>query len=670
MGFFSKMNIPKPPKLDEVGEELESVEINSSVAMERRRREEEQRRLLTPMDLLHMAASDGQRQQQQQQQQQGSPQPIHPMFNNQQQQQQQQQQGPPVPPPGMRHQHPQHNNNEGGMPPPRGPPPPPMGNHMHAFPPLGSSPSPPPNGMHHPPPPLFGGHGQMMMGQMQPPLGPPPPGFDHSRGPPHHGGGGGGRGPPPPFGGPGAGGRGSGRGGRGGYHHPEDGYNNNNNKERRIRSGPLRDGRPRFQGELMTGEEIEQILRIQWKATHPNFDKAYASDYYHQAFLAKNNPQRLREPFCPEELRELPSHVKEKRGEVTFVPGLEGLGKVPFANVQTPKQLLQIPTGPEEDDDDENDDENEPKVRLANEPLLAARIMIEDAMHLLLDVDDIDRLLSKNEFSADDALNNNEKENEDSEELKTVKQKTKESLSERKRFLLEGLVSTLRLPESPVLNGDESDAVFQRITSLPKGRVMLSSVLRALDPSSAAAKHLVWAVFRNVGKIAKSAEKSAAKSAKGNRAAAAAAAAFSQQGVITDVDKLIRSAAHVSSMLPKEATESALGAIIVGISYADTQGLILNCLTNKRSPRESIQESLAIVVERGKVVKCNESESWKTALGFAFDFFNRQAQALVSNERNKSDPDACLSRSLMRALLPQLDDKGKQRIAELNACAF
>ena len=82
--------------------------------------------------------------------------------------------------------------------------------------------------------------------------------------------------------------------------------------------------------------------------------------------------------------------MKEKRGEVTFVPGLEGLGKVPFSNVRTPKQLLQIPSRLEEENDDSGDDENEPRLRLVNEPLLAARIMIEDAMYLLLDVDDID----------------------------------------------------------------------------------------------------------------------------------------------------------------------------------------------------------------------------------------------------------------------------------------
>ena len=144
------------------------------------------------------------------------------------------------------------------------------------------------------------------------------------------------------------------------------------------------------------------------------------------------------------------------------------------------------------------------------------------------------------------------------------------------------------------------------------------------------------------------------------------------QSVITDVDRLIRAAAEVSSMLSKDATEGALGSLIVGISYADTQNLLPSCLVSKRSPRESIQETLAIVIERGKVVHLTDgnSQAWETSISFAFDMFNRQATALISNEKSKNDPEARLPRSLMRAFLPQLDASGKQRIAELNACAF
>ena len=677
MGFFA--NIPKPPKLagffgdeeeeenasdgtndaegekkkkegkittmEEIGGVMEDLELEN--AQNARKAEEEvdipstssEQKLLTPMDLLNASRSDG-------------------GGNVTTNSGQQQMAPPPMLPPMPGAQHPMF----GGQMPPRGPPPPGMPPPMQGMmPPQGP---PPGMGGMNMFPPLGTGEGPPLTG-MTAPLGMPPPG-------------------PPGFhprrngGGRGRGAQGS-RGGVGNFnqHYTQSG------KHRRIVSGPRRDGRPRFQGELMTGEEIEQILRIQWKATHPDQEKAYSHDYYHQAFLSKNNPGRLREPFCPDELRELPSHVKEKRGEVTFVPGLEGLGKVPFSNVRTPKQLLQIPSGPEEENDDSGDDENEPRLRLANEPLLAARIMIEDAMYLLLDVDDIDRLLLKNEFAADDAMNRgeesgeNDADKENEGEKVSVKQKTKDALTQRKKFLLEGLVTTLRLPESPVLNSDESDVIFQRLVSLPKGRVMLSSVLKALDPASMSAAQLVWAVFRNVGKIAKFAEKSAAKTVKGSRAAQAAAAAmaFQQrdgQSVITDVDRLIRTAAEVSSMLPKDATEGALGSLIVGISYADTQNLLPNCLVSKRSPRESIQETLAIVIERGKVVHLADgnSQAWETSISFAFDMFNRQATALVSNEKSKSDPDARLPRSLMRAFLPQLDATGKQRIAELNACVF
>jgi hypothetical protein len=40
------------------------------------------------------------------------------------------------------------------------------------------------------------------------------------------------------------------------------------------------------------------------------------------------------------------------------------------------------------------------------------------------------------------------------------------------------------------------------------------------------------------------------------------------------------------------------------------------------------------------------------------------------SKKSKNDPEARLPRALMRAFLPHLDASGKQRIAELNACAF
>ena len=45
---------------------------------------------------------------------------------------------------------------------------------------------------------------------------------------------------------------------------------------------------------LMTSDEIEQILRIQWAATHPLDRSAYEHDYYYQNWLSVTNKSKLR----------------------------------------------------------------------------------------------------------------------------------------------------------------------------------------------------------------------------------------------------------------------------------------------------------------------------------------------------------------------------------------
>lgn len=71
---------------------------------------------------------------------------------------------------------------------------------------------------------------------------------------------------------------------------------------------------------------------------------------------------------------------------------LDGLGRVPFSNVRRPKPIMDLggPRAPAATSEGELEGKLQP---LEKEPLLAARIMIEDAMCLLLDVQDIDRLL-------------------------------------------------------------------------------------------------------------------------------------------------------------------------------------------------------------------------------------------------------------------------------------
>ena len=107
--------------------------------------------------------------------------------------------------------------------------------------------------------------------------------------------------------------------------------------------------------------------------------------------------------------------------------------------------------------------------RLEQEPLLAARIMIEDGMCLLLDVDDIDRQVEEG-----------------------VAAEAPAAMARRRDFLLEGLAGTLRVPATPVLNAQarkrgDSDAVFERIATLHKGRVMLAKLLPRLRSGCSAA---------------------------------------------------------------------------------------------------------------------------------------------------------------------------------------
>jgi DNA topoisomerase 2-associated protein PAT1 len=89
--------------------------------------------------------------------------------------------------------------------------------------------------------------------------------------------------------------------------------------------------------------------------------------------------------------------------------------------------------------------------RLEQEPLLAARIMIEDGMCLLLDVDDIDRQVEEG-----------------------IAAEAPAAMARRRDFLLEGLAGTIRLPAAPVLTPQarkrgDSDAVFESLTALHKG---------------------------------------------------------------------------------------------------------------------------------------------------------------------------------------------------------
>ena len=152
----------------------------------------------------------------------------------------------------------------------------------------------------------------------------------------------------------------------------------------------------------------------------------------------------------------------------------------------------------------EEEEPSKPLRPLEQEPLLAARIMIEDCMCLLLDVDDIDRMFIMAGGYREDEM----------------------QLRQRRSLLMEGFAASLRLPDTSMLNitqpgpasdnrtdprTESSDGVFLRLMALHKGRVMLARALRLLYPSPQAEARamgvgpvrspplrLAWALLRNL----------------------------------------------------------------------------------------------------------------------------------------------------------------------------
>ena len=361
-----------------------------------------------------------------------------------------------------------------------------QGGHLQQRPPPpGMPPYPdgPPPPQHRPLPP--GGVaplGPAPPGYMPPALGagPPrgPPGFQQQRGPPPQG-------PPGP----------------GGHPHA--------NLAQRLRALNIADRpdayrgpslRRRYASQCMAQEEIESILHMQWRPLHQG--APYIEDYYYQAFVYKFYGKRNRRSFAPESVRELAPTEKVAPDEVAFVK-LEGLGRVPFSNVRRPRPLMDVSA------EDlraaaaaaEGETDAEPAVpsrRLDQEPMLAARIMIEDCMALILDVQDIDRIFTAAAASREPLEN-------------------AAALRQRRTLLMDGLTASLRLPEEPVIDttaskGEHaaSDGVFLRLLALPKGKNLAARVLLQLYPTAEAAAsqegdaaahpnlRILWALLRNV----------------------------------------------------------------------------------------------------------------------------------------------------------------------------
>ncbi|RXH90203.1 hypothetical protein DVH24_032560 [Malus domestica] len=229
-----------------------------------------------------------------------------------------------------------------------------------------------------------------------------------------------------------------------------------------------------FRSKHMTSEEIESILKMQHAATHSN--DPYIDDYYHQASLSKKAAgSRSKHPFCPSHLREFSSRGRNSTDQHTH-SSVDALGRIPLASIRRPRPLLEVDPPP-----GSGDGEQVSEKPLEQEPMLAARIAVEDGLCLLLDVDDIDRLLQHGQ-PQDGGV----------------------QLRRRRQILLEGLAASLQLVD-PLGKGSHSaglapkdDIVFLRLVSLPKGRKLLSKFIQLLFPGSELARIVCMTVFRHL----------------------------------------------------------------------------------------------------------------------------------------------------------------------------
>ncbi|KAJ8452173.1 hypothetical protein Cgig2_016754 [Carnegiea gigantea] len=229
-----------------------------------------------------------------------------------------------------------------------------------------------------------------------------------------------------------------------------------------------------FRSKYMSSEEIESILKMQ-HTSHSN--DPYIDDYYHQACSAKRSSgSRLKHYFAPLHLRDLPSRARNSGSDQHGHQSFDTLRRLTMSSIRRPRPLLEL------DSSSGCSEASAERRSLEQEPMFAARIAVEDALTLLLDVDDIDRFLQFNPP-------------QDGSQLR------------RKRLvLLEALAASLQLVD-PLGSGAHTvgpgdDIVLMRLVSLPKGRKFLSRYLELLTitpgPSSELARIVCMAVFRHL----------------------------------------------------------------------------------------------------------------------------------------------------------------------------
>ncbi|XP_074312116.1 protein PAT1 homolog 2-like [Silene latifolia] len=231
-----------------------------------------------------------------------------------------------------------------------------------------------------------------------------------------------------------------------------------------------------FSSKYMTAEEIGSILKMQ-HTSHSN--DPYIDDYYHQASIAKKSSGlRLKPHFAPLHLRDVPSRSRNSGSDQHSHQSFDTLRRLALSSVRRPRPLLEV-----EPPSSGCSDGGKERRSLEQEPMFAARIAVEDAFTLLLDVDDIDRVLRHN-----------------------PPQDGGSQLRRKRQVLLEALATALQLVD-PFGSGGSSvgpgdDIVFMRIVSLPKGCKLLSKYVELVivnpGPASELARIVCMGVFRHL----------------------------------------------------------------------------------------------------------------------------------------------------------------------------
>nr|TKW26414.1 hypothetical protein SEVIR_3G187700v2 [Setaria viridis] len=233
----------------------------------------------------------------------------------------------------------------------------------------------------------------------------------------------------------------------------------------------------KFRSKYMSSEEIENILKMQHSASHSN--DPYIDDYYHQACKAKRSVNTQKSNFCPMSIKDFPSKARSGGDQHSYLQ-VDANGGVSFSAIRRPRPLLEVDLPGSGDGLYDHKSSTRP---LEKEPMVAARITVEDSLRLLLDVDDIDRFLQSSQ-----------------------PQDNSFQLRRRRQVLLEGLAASLQLvdPFGPNKPGHSSglapkdDLIFLRIVSLPKGRKLLARYLRLLVPGSELTRIVCMTVFRHL----------------------------------------------------------------------------------------------------------------------------------------------------------------------------